>query len=110
MNKFSIGVLAFVFCFLECARVASSQEGVKQPLRLVQAISIPRVKGRLDHMEVDVQGNRIFVAGLEKGTFEVVDLRAGSWTRSIPGFKKPQGALYVPELNKLFLASGDDGM
>ena len=110
MNKFSLGVLAFVFCFLECARVASSQEGVKQPLRLVQAISIPRVKGRLDHMEVDVQGNRLFVAGLEKGTFEVVDLRAGSWTRSIPGFKKPQGALYVPELNKLFLASGDDGM
>ena len=110
MNKFSLGVLAFVFCFLECARVASSQEGVKQPLRLVQAISIPRVKGRLDHMEVDVQGKRLFVAGLEDGTFEVVDLRAGRWTWSIPGFKKPQGALYVPELNKLFLASGDDGM
>jgi hypothetical protein len=30
--------------------------------------------------------------------------------RSIPGFKKPQGALLVPELNKLFVASGDDGM
>ena len=61
-------------------------------------------------MEVDVPGKRLFVAGLENGTFEVVDLRAGKWTRSISGFKKPQGALYVPELNKLFLASGDDGM
>jgi DNA-binding beta-propeller fold protein YncE len=30
--------------------------------------------------------------------------------RSIPGFKKPQGILYVAELNKLFVASGDDGM
>src|SRR2546428_9247713 len=30
--------------------------------------------------------------------------------RSLPGFKKPQGALFVPELNKLFVASGDDGM
>jgi DNA-binding beta-propeller fold protein YncE len=110
MNKFSLDFWAVLFCFLECATLASSQEGVRQPLRLAQTISIPNVKGRLDHMEVDVQGKRLFVAGLENGTFEVVDLRAGRWTRSIPGFKKPQGALYVPELNKLFLASGDDGM
>src|SRR5450631_1998132 len=110
MNRFSLRFLAVVCCFLECATLASSQEGIKQPLRLVQTISIPNVKGRLDHMEVDVQGKRLFVAGLENGTFEVADLRAGKWTRSIPGFKKPQGALYIPELNKLFLASGDDGM
>jgi len=61
-------------------------------------------------MDVDVRGKRLFVAGLENGTFEVVNLQAGKWVRSIPGFKKPQGALFVPELNKLFLASGDDGM
>jgi DNA-binding beta-propeller fold protein YncE len=61
-------------------------------------------------MDVDVKDQRLFVAGLENDTFEVVDLRAGKWTRSIAGFKKPQGVLYVPELNKLFVASGDDGM
>ncbi len=102
--------LAVVVCLLACAIPARSQEIGKQPLRLVQTISIPNVKGRLDHMEVDVRGNRLFVAGLENGTFEVVDLLSGKWTRSIPGFKKPQGALYVPEFNKLFLESGDDGM
>jgi hypothetical protein len=59
-------------------------------------------------MDVDFSGKRLFVAGLEHGTFEVVDLKAGKWVRSIPGFKKAQGALFVPELNKLFLASGDD--
>src|SRR3982075_4628582 len=90
--------------------VAFSQEVAKQPLRLVQTIPLPNVKGRLDHMDVDVKGKRLFVAGLENGTFEVVDLQAGKWVRSIPGFKKAQGALFVPELNKLFLASGDDGM
>jgi DNA-binding beta-propeller fold protein YncE len=110
MNKSSFRFWAVVFCFLGCAALAGSQEGVKQPLQLVQTISIPNVKGRLDHMEVDVLGKRLFLAGLENGTFEVVDLRAGKWTRSIPGFKKPQGVLYVPKLNKLFLASGDDGM
>jgi hypothetical protein len=90
--------------------VAFSQEGGKQPLRFVQTIPLPNVKGRLDHMDVDVKGKRLFVAGLENGTFEVVDLQAGKWVRSIPGFKKAQGALFVPELNKLFLASGDDGV
>jgi DNA-binding beta-propeller fold protein YncE len=90
--------------------IAFSQEGGKQALRLVQTIRLPNVKGRLDHMDVDVKGKRLFVAGLENGTFEVVDLQAGKWVHSIPGFKKPQGALFVPELNKLFLASGDDGM
>ena len=110
MNKSSFRFWAVVFSFLGCAALAGSQEGVKQPLQLVQTISIPNVGGRLDHMEADARGKRLFLAGLENGTFEVVNLRAGKWTRSIPGFKKPQGVLYVPKLNKLFLASGDDGM
>src|SRR3989454_11920781 len=111
MNKFSHIWLAAVVFLIGCATgLANSQVGGKQPLRLVQTIPLPNVKGRIDHMEVDVKGERLFAAGLENGTLEVVDLQAGKWMRSIPGFKKPQGALYVPELNKLFVASGDDGM
>src|SRR5258708_1951409 len=109
MNRLLLLFLAVGLCLPVCA-FAASQDGEKQTLKLVQTISIPTVKGRLDHMEVDVHKQRLFVAGLENGTFEVVDLRSGKWTRSIPGFKKPQGAVYVAELNKLFLASGDDGM
>jgi DNA-binding beta-propeller fold protein YncE len=47
---------------------------------------------------------------LENGSVEVIDLGAGKWSRSIPGFKKTQGIAYIPSLNKLFVASGDDGM
>jgi WD40 repeat protein len=61
-------------------------------------------------MDVDVKGKRLFVAGLENGSLEVVDLGAGKWSKSIPGFKKTQGIAYVPSLNKVFVASGDDGM
>src|ERR1700681_1665192 len=82
----------------------------KEPLHLVQTIPMPNVKGRIDHMDVDVKGKRLFVAGLENGSLEVVDLQAGKWLRSIPGFKKTQGVAYVPSLNKVFAASGDDGM
>jgi DNA-binding beta-propeller fold protein YncE len=80
------------------------------PLRLIQTIPMPSVKGRIDHMDVDVQGKRLFVAGLENGSVEVVDLQGGKWLKSIHGFKKAQGIAYVPSLNKLFVASGDDGM
>lgn len=81
-----------------------------QPFNLVQTIAMPNVKGRIDHMDVDVKGKRLFVSGLENGSVEVVDLQAGRWTKSIPGFLKPQGIAYVASLNKLFVASGDDGM
>src|SRR2546426_11820953 len=92
-----------------CTAIAPPQEGGKQPFRLVQTISLPNVKGGLDHMDVDVKRKRLFVAGLENGTLEVVDLQAGKWVRSIPGFEKPQGALYVPELNKLLWQAGMTG-
>jgi len=79
-------------------------------LHLVQTIPMPNVKGRIDHMDVDVKGKRLFVAGLENGSLEVVDLRAGKRVKSIPGFQKPQGIAYVESLNKVYVASGDDGM
>ncbi len=110
MKSFPAIWLFVVVFVIGCAKTGSSQEAEKQPLRLVQTISLPNVKGRLDHMDVDVKDKRLFVAGLESGTFEVVDLQAGKRVRSLAGFKKPQGALYVPEFNKLFVASGDDGM
>ena len=80
------------------------------PLKVVQTIPLPNVKGRIDHMDVDVKGKRLFVAGLENGSLEIVDLNAGKWLKSIPGFEKPQGIAYVESLNKVFVASGDDGM
>lgn len=80
----------------------------KSPLKLIQRIALPNVKGRIDHMDVDVRGNRLFVAGLENDTLEVVDLKAGKRTRSVPGLKTPQGVAYVPALNKVFVANEND--
>src|SRR6202171_3643688 len=82
----------------------------KEVLRLVQTIAMPNLKGRIDHMDVDVEGKRLFVAGVENGSVEIIDLQSAKWSRSIPGFKKPPGIAYVPALNKVFVARGDDGM
>src|SRR6266850_7808953 len=110
MNKLFPIWLAEIVLLTGCAQLANSQAGGKQALRLVQTIPMPNVKGRIDHMDVDVKGKRLFVAGLENGTVEVLDLQAGKWLKSIPGFLKTQGVAYVPSLNKVFVASGDDGM
>ena len=100
---------AFVFLTASTIRT-KSQEQQGEPLKLLQTIPMPNVNGRIDHMDVDVKGQRLFVAGLENGSLEVVDLRAGKWTQSIPGFKETQGVAYEPALNKLFALSGADGM
>lgn len=101
-------LVAIVLMFV--AGLANLHGQIKQPLALVQTIPIPDVKGRLDHLWVDVGSKRLFVAGLENGSVEVIDLRSAKWLRTIPGFQKPQGILLVPRLDKLFVASGDDGM
>src|SRR6266853_3454465 len=81
------------------------------PLKLLQKISMPNVKGRLDHFGVDLKGKRLFVAALgdDQNTVEVIDLKSGKWISSIPGQSKPQGLFYSPDFKKLFVANGTDG-
>jgi DNA-binding beta-propeller fold protein YncE len=108
MHKSRYRSFPFVFLMLALCVAGSAQE--KSPLQLILTIDLPGLKGRIDHMDVDAKGKRLFIAGLENGSLEVVDLRSGKWKRSIPGFQKPQGILYAVDLNKLFVASGDDAM
>jgi hypothetical protein len=81
----------------------------RPPLKLVQTISMPGVSGRIDHLSIDVKGHRLFVSALGNNTVEVIDLASGKDIHSIRGMREPQGVLYVPESNKLFVANGGDG-
>ncbi len=80
------------------------------PLRLVRAIPLPNVEGRIDHLTVDLKGQRLFIAALGNNTVEVVDLRAGERSQTIRGFHEPQGVSFIPEFNKLFVANGKSGV
>jgi len=81
------------------------------PLKLLQKIPMPNVKGRLDHSTLDLKKKRLFVAALgdNQNTVEVVDLKSGKRVASIPGQSKPQGIFYSPDFQKLFVANGTDG-
>ncbi len=86
---------------------ARAQEAM--PLTLEKTIPLEKVGGRIDHMGVDAAGQRLFVAALGNNTVEVVDLKAGKQIQSLPGFAEPQGIVYVPEFDRLFVANGSDG-
>lgn len=70
---------------------------------------MPDVKGRIDHMSVDVKGQRLFVAALGSNAVEVVDLQSGKVTHTIGNLTEPQGVLYDPATARLWIANGSDG-
>lgn len=80
-----------------------------QPLRLEKTIEMPDVQGRIDHLSIDVKGERLFVAALGNNTLEVIDLKAGKRAKTISQLKEPQGIRYVPEIDRLYVANGNDG-
>jgi DNA-binding beta-propeller fold protein YncE len=79
------------------------------PLVLVATIPMSDVKGRIDHLDVDAKGHRLFIAALGNNTVEVLDIAANDHAKSIPGFGEPQGLAYVPESNRLYVANGSAG-
>ena len=80
-----------------------------QPLRLEKTIEMPDVQGRIDHMSIDVKGERLFVAALGNNTLEVIDLKASKRAKTIGQLKEPQGIRYVAETDRLYVANGNDG-
>jgi YVTN family beta-propeller protein len=79
------------------------------PLRLEKTIELPDVQGRIDHMSIDVKGERLFVSALGNNTVEVIDVKNAKRVHTITGMKQPQGVLYVPENNRLYVANDEDG-
>ena len=80
-----------------------------QSLVLGQRVELPAVDGRIDHMDIDIDGNRLFVAALGAGSVEVVDLRAGKRIARIQPLHEPQGVAYLAGAHRLFVASGAVG-
>src|SRR5215470_3733306 len=86
---------------------AYAQEGTT--LQLLQTIPLPHVEGRIDHMAVDLRGQRLFVAALGNNTLEVLDLKAGTHLHTITGLHEPQGVVFIPESNILAVTNGQTG-
>ena len=91
---------------LACGSVAAQQAAgliARNPIRLMN------VEGRMDHLGVDLKGQRLFVTAFDNHTLEVLDLKTGRQMHTIPDLNEPQGAYYDPATNRLFVACGGDG-
>jgi DNA-binding beta-propeller fold protein YncE len=72
-------------------------------------IPLGRVRGRIDHMAIDVKRQRLFVAELGNDSVGVVDLKEGKTVDTIRGLAEPQGVGYAPPSDTLYVANARDG-
>lgn len=95
----TVGAGAFTFLVQAFAQAP-------EPLALVQTIPLPDVRGRIDHVDIDPDGERLFVAALGNDSVEVIDLRAGRRTMRLAPLQEPQGVAWLAESKTLLVASG----
>jgi DNA-binding beta-propeller fold protein YncE len=107
-----VAVAALAVLTIQTTRNARAQTLATRellPLQLEEEIPVPGVAGRLDHFTTDAKRRRLFVSALGNNTVEVIDVFAGRVIHSIKGLAQPQGPLYVPGVDKLYVANAEDG-
>ena len=82
------------------------QAGAVEPLELVQTIKLPGKAGNLDHLAVDVKGQRLFVANKPNNTLDVIDLKSGKLVKQIADQGEASGVAYSEELDRVYVGNG----
>ncbi len=102
--------LTVIVLALGNATPANSQPAELAALVLETKIPLGTVAGRIDHLAIDLEHHRLFVAELGNNTVGVVDLDTKTVVHRISGLSEPQGVAYVPASGTLYIANGGDGM
>ncbi len=105
--RMATAVLASLVMLADTA--ASVQSADNGPLQLEAKIPLGDVRGRIDHMAVDLKRQRLFVAELGNDSVVVVDLSNHNVIRTITGLNEPQGVGFEPSTDTLFVANARDG-
>ena len=80
------------------------------PLKLAAKYKMPdSVKGRFDHLGVDLRGNRLFLAAETAHEVLVFNLRTGEYLRAIPDIQIPHAIFVREDLNRIFVTDGGAG-
>jgi DNA-binding beta-propeller fold protein YncE len=79
-------------------------------LRLVETIPLPG-DGYMDHLTVDVKGQRLFISGEAAKSLLVVDLRAGKVIHETKGLSAmPKKPFYLPDTNEVWVTLTDSSV
>jgi DNA-binding beta-propeller fold protein YncE len=101
-------VVLLLYCSVCFACTVSSGQQSRALIAKDQ-IRLTKVEGRMDHMSIDVKGQRLFATAFDSHTLEVIDLKTNRQVHTIPNLDEPQGAYYDAATNRLFVACGGDG-
>ena len=110
MNFFAASLRVTVLTAVTALTASSVPGQESEPLSLDAHIPLPGVKGRIDHLSVDLKGQRVFVAAVDNHTLEVVDLKLGKRVQTITDLAEPQGVFYDSSTDRLFVACALDGV
>ena len=97
---------AAALCLAGCIAAGHAAEAY---LSVESRIDLPGVAGRIDHLAYDAAGKRLFIAELGNNSVDVVDLTTHQAVHRIAGLQEPQGVAYSPALDRIYVASGNDG-
>jgi DNA-binding beta-propeller fold protein YncE len=110
VNLFAVTArVALISATLSWALTTPAGAQQSDALSLESHIPLPNVRGRIDHLSVDTQGQRLFVAAVDNHTLEVIDLKSGQRIHTITGLAEPQGVFYDACTKRLFVACALDG-
>ena len=84
-------------------------ENTAAPLKLLQTMPLPSVKGRFDHFALDVKHNRLFLAAEDQQAVLVFDLVEAKLIDEIRGVGKPHAIFYREDLDRIYVTDGDAG-
>jgi DNA-binding beta-propeller fold protein YncE len=99
-------VTAAALVFSACCVFAAPELANAQSLSLRQTIDLPSIRGRLDHLDIDVEGKRLFVAALGADSLMVIDLQTGTGPIQITALREPQGVRFMASDQRLYVANG----
>ncbi len=99
--------LALAAPMLVLVAVASlAGEPSPAPLERVQTIALKGPAGGLDHLALDSRRGRLLVANTANNSLDVVDLKAGTLLRQVPGQGRIRGIAYAPDLDRVLVGNG----
>lgn len=107
LKIYFIAITLFSFCLQGCDAQPSTQS---QTLSLITSIDLPGVSGRIDHLAFHPESRKIFVAALGNNTLEVIDLKNNTSVYSIQHLSEPQGIVFLPDSNTIFITNGNNGV
>jgi len=114
MKKFLAIVMTLLTVFVSNAQGQSKSqrpmEHMSGLLRLVETIPLPG-DGYMDHLTVDVKGQRLFISGEAAKSLLVVDLRAGKVIHETKGLSAmPKKPFYLPDTNEVWVTLTDSSV